>query len=69
LFRIYEYSIHERRYYVKLKQKLLTVIKLLEKIFIGSDSTLTERMISSHPRITKRIQRPEKLIENEKNYN
>ena len=64
-----EYRADKYAYDIGFGEELLNALKLLEKISVGDNSSLTEKMIASHPRITKRIQRLEKLIENEKNYN
>lgn len=60
-----EYRADRYAYDLGYGEELVEAFYLLEKIHLGDNSTVIQRMIASHPRITARIERLETLLDNE----
>lgn len=60
-----EYRADKFAYYLGYGNEIVDAFYLLEKISLGDNSSVIERMVASHPRITARIEQIEELIENE----
>jgi heat shock protein HtpX len=54
-----EYRADETAYEWGLGSELISALYLLEKICLGDDRTVTQKLTASHPRVTKRIGRLE----------
>lgn len=51
-----EFSADKFSYDIGYDREMIEALYLLEKISLGDNSTIVQKMISSHPRITKRIE-------------
>jgi len=60
-----EYRADRYAYELGYGEKLVQGFYLLEKIRLGTDATVIQKMTASHPRITARIERIETLLEKE----
>ena len=60
-----EYRADKFAYEMGFGKELIDALYLLEKIHLGDNSTLIQKMTASHPRITARIGRLENLLAEE----
>lgn len=60
-----EYRADRYAYDLGYGEELVEAFYLLEKIHLGDNSTVIQRMLKSHPRITARIERLETMIDQE----
>ena len=60
-----EYRADRYAYDLGYGEELVEAFYLLEKIQLGDNSTVIQKMIASHPRITERIERIETLLDQE----
>lgn len=51
-----EFTADKFSYDLGYDREMIEALYLLEKIFLGDNSSIVQKMIASHPRITKRIQ-------------
>lgn len=51
-----EFSADKFSYDIGYDREMIEALYLLEKISLGDNSTIVQKMIASHPRITKRIE-------------
>ena len=66
--RISEYSADKFAYDIGYDSDMIEALYLLEKISLGDNSTIIQKMIASHPRITLRINRLEWIDEQREKY-
>ncbi len=62
-----EFRADNYAYAIGYGSEMIDSLYLLEKINLGDNSTIIQKMIASHPRITQRIERLEMLTEKENN--
>ncbi|MCL2106063.1 MAG: M48 family metalloprotease [Oscillospiraceae bacterium] len=60
-----EYRADRYAYELGYGEELVEAFYLLEKINLGDNSTVIQKMLKSHPRITARIERVEALLDGE----
>ena len=60
-----EYRADQFTYNLGLGEELINALYMLEKIQLSNNSTVVERMLASHPRVSSRIEKLEMLIESE----
>lgn len=63
-----EYRADKFAYDIGYDNDMIDALYLLEKISLGDNSTIIQKMIASHPRITLRINRLEQLDEQREKY-
>ena len=62
-----EYRADQFTYNLGLGEEMINALYMLEKMQLSNKSTIVERMLASHPRVSSRIEKLETLIENEEN--
>jgi len=58
-----EYRADRFAYELGYGEEMVEALYLLEKINLGENSTVIQKMLRSHPRVTKRIERLELKLE------
>lgn len=66
--RICEYRADKFAYDIGYDHEMIEVLYLLEKISLGDNSNIIQKMLASHPRVTLRIKKLEELDEQSEEY-